>query len=300
MREREREKWLIWVFPVRASTTVICFQWGRVFKGCIEKVEFWKLWLKRLHLLGDGGRRREICPRCQLYSSHQSEAPKHTPKDPRAPVHPFRLEDPRETECGGGSAVICVRYCPRADNKPKLHNLQHRSFLANWIEINIYRWIPSNLIVHGHSLLQNPCSFSFLWLTFYREPTEGPVWGQEQTTLFVSACFKLWPTVLESCHLIPPSHFPTKKRQKQDIAEEKKRLGREGGKKSQKQTTARQLRSISCSMLFRSPRPFRCTNRAEGRTRSWIETSLSLCAGPNEVCMLECRIHTFTPWAPAG
>lgn len=52
----------------------------RVFKGCIEKVEFWKLWLKRLHPLSEGWRRWEICQRCQLYSSHQSEAPKHTSK----------------------------------------------------------------------------------------------------------------------------------------------------------------------------------------------------------------------------
>lgn len=82
------------MFPLWAST-VICFQWETVLKGCTEKVEFWKLWVKRLHLLSEGGRRREICQRCQLYSSHQSEAPKHTSKTPEGLVHQagFRLEE---------------------------------------------------------------------------------------------------------------------------------------------------------------------------------------------------------------
>lgn len=143
-------------------------------------------------------------------------------------------------------------------------NLHHRNFL---VRLTGSRLIYIELDRTGpQSLVKAFIPFHFLMADILQRTNRGPRVGAKWWH-----SWKLWPTVPGSCRwgLIPRSYSPTKKETRKK--KWKKRKEEEGkGKKSLKQTTARQLRSISCSMLFRSPRPFRCTNRVEGRTRSWI------------------------------
>lgn len=134
-------------------------------------------------------------------------------------------------------------------------------------------WYTSTLMAHGPSLWWSlPPGPPWAWCS--PESQQGAPCCGSTVNAEPSAWQNIsrWPTVSGSCRwgLVSCSSFPTEERQEKYSGRKEKERKRRGGEGSLKQTRARQLRSISCSMLFPSPRPFRCTNRAEGRTRSWI------------------------------
>lgn len=231
----QKKKAFLVLFPKGAST-VICFQWGRVFQGSRDKVEFWKLWLWLWHHPSQWWRQKEernLSVLSAVLLTSILGAPKHTPKTPEA----------WSTEQGSSLKAQETKRPWSYQNKSVFMSSAFKKTL-----LGVCRSYPRAVCYCAHFLVSrikiitywswqhiqwwSRCLFSadILQVT-NRGPRVGASADDAARERF-SGCVKLTDgfsivsAALNSALLFPPD----KKRDRREIAEEKKRRWREGGK----------------------------------------------------------------------